>query len=190
MDEVLLALPFYSLANSTDHSFASPPFRPSLTLIPLRGTTGLHGGVSCCGGTLVNTRNRCEIRPYDAKKSSAKDGASSVGGATAQLFTNTNNRSLRLSKGHVCKELPVLRRGEVFLLPQTIRSLGSRSSLYAKKCQFSVGVKFFATTNNPHPEALEGSVFAKKVPALRQAQGPHFDRPLDAALRVQYPLSP
>ena len=38
----------------------------------LRGTTGLHGGVGWCGGMFGNTRNRCEIRPYDAKKSSAR----------------------------------------------------------------------------------------------------------------------
>ena len=40
LDEIFFRLPASSLANSTEHRFAPPPFRPSVTLIPLRGTKG------------------------------------------------------------------------------------------------------------------------------------------------------
>ena len=44
------------------------------------------------------------------------------------------------------------------------------------------GGVFFATTNNLLPERVEGSMYAKEVTALREPQGPPFDRPLDATL--------
>ncbi|MBQ2482066.1 MAG: hypothetical protein II516_12580, partial [Treponema sp.] len=37
MDDLLIALPFCSLANPTVNAPAPPPFRPSLTLIPPSG---------------------------------------------------------------------------------------------------------------------------------------------------------
>ena len=49
---------------------------------------------------------------------------------------------------HVCKVVPVLRWDKVF----------------------------FANTSNPLPEALEGSLCAKETTALREPQGPSFDR--------------
>ena len=115
-------------------------------------------------------------------------------------------RSLRLSKGLVCKAVPVFRWGEVFLLTQTIRSLRLSKGLVCNEVPVLVGVKFFANTRNPLPELVEGSLFAKKclflvgvkffllpqtirslralegslcakeTTALRQAQGPCFDR--------------
>lgn len=47
MDEALIALPLYSLANPSVHVSAPPLFRPSLPLIPsLRPVLkGLHSGV-------------------------------------------------------------------------------------------------------------------------------------------------
>ena len=40
---------------------------------------------------------------------------------------------------------------------------------------------FFADTKNPSPEPVEGSMYAKEVTALREPQGPRFDRLLCAA---------
>jgi len=81
--------------------------------------------------------------------------------------------------------MTVVRWGKIFLLTQTIRSPRFSKWLVCNEVPVLGGVKFFDNTNNPHPEALEGSLCAKEATALRQAQGPCFDRPLDATLRVQ-----
>ena len=50
--KVLLALPFYSLANSTGSAYASPPFRGSLTVI-----AGERAAPSTGSGSVSSTGN-------------------------------------------------------------------------------------------------------------------------------------
>ena len=97
------------------------------------------------------------------------------GSSLGQSFyaTTSNLLHVPVEGSLLAKEVPVLRWGEVFLLPQTIRSLRLSKGLVCKEVPvLRWGKVFLLTQNNPLPEALEGSLCAKETTALRQAQGP------------------